>query len=99
MGKANEAQYCMVRIRVDTRQALRDIARKWQTMAQSQGVAVPYSADDRWDVASVDSLIRELLRRDQDHRDRARNSRAKKGKAAPKAPPRVDPPFPPSEQS
>jgi len=86
---ARQEKWVMVRIHRTTHAALRQVGELWTRLYAAGGIA---PATDEQGGLSLDRIVAELLRRDQDHRTRARLQAAKRRRATPAGrPPEITP--------
>lgn len=73
----NQRDSTLVRIGRDLKFQLEQLALRWQELAGTSGSAVPYNPDG--ERVSLDKVIRELLRRDVEHRNRSNRKKGNNG--------------------
>lgn len=73
-------EWVMVRLTVETHRQLNVLGALWQTAAQEGMTHLPYNPDG--ERASLNDIVAELIRRDDEHRNRARNARNEKARKA-----------------
>jgi len=86
MTRPSEKNWRMVRLRIDTVEALKAVVEGWR---QTDWTGTPLGDSRGWDShTSLDAIVTELLRRHYGHRNRRKVARAKK-RASKATPPEI----------